>query len=184
MYGGNNLRIPASRSLLRSRFVSPRNTMRVAVWISRHYGHNDYRVMYVSWSVSINGGYFSWLQAESALQNTSRRRCRKKTEFVMRSPSWICAARSGPGRELTKWAIFALARSHPGARASKIHDGARLANGTGPPVTACKQAKLTFPSCCDSCCSFSSPEAAPLLVSTKNLHSGQPTGIRVNTRVI
>ena len=45
--------------------------MRVAVWISRHYGHNDYRVMYVSWSVPINGGYFSWLQAESVLQKTS-----------------------------------------------------------------------------------------------------------------
>ena len=40
--------------------------------------------------------------------------------------------------------IFALTRSYPGARASKIQDGARLANGgfsaMKPPVTACKQA--------------------------------------------
>ena len=58
MYGGKNLRIPASRSLLRSRFFPKKNTMRVAVWISRHYGHNDYHVMYVPWSVPINGLFF------------------------------------------------------------------------------------------------------------------------------
>ena len=35
---------------------------------------------------------------------------------------------------------FALARSYPGERASKIQDGVRLPNGTETPVTACKQA--------------------------------------------
>ena len=63
--------------------------MRVAVWISRHYGHNDYCVMSVSWSVPINGGYFSWLQAESALQNISSPSRRSWFPFRKRSMPFL-----------------------------------------------------------------------------------------------